>query len=345
MSVSKRPFGVTADGAKVTEYIITNEQGASVSILDYGATVRSIVVPDKNGKLIDAVLGYDTIEEYEKNTCYFGATIGRSANRIQAAEFEINKKQYVLEPNEGKNQLHGGAKGFDKRMWTASCLEDGVNFYRVSPDGEEGFPGSVEVCVLFRLNNSNALEINYWAESDADTVCNLTNHSYFNLSGGGDILSHKLQIFAGEYTENNDQCLPTGNILPVFETPMDFTEPKAIGRDINAAFQQTKMFGGYDHNFVLRGDFSMKCAAILQSEESGIELSVYTDRPGIQLYTSNAMYLQSGKAGASYGPFSGVCLETQFFPNALRYSHFPTPILRKGEFFRSVTIYAFDIMK
>ena len=344
MSVSKRPFGVTADGEQVTEYIITNEQGASASILDYGATVRCIIVPNRDGKLIDAVLGYDTIEEYEKNTCYFGATIGRNANRIQGAEFEIGKNKYTLQPNEGKNQLHGGARGFDKRMWTASCLEDGVNFFRVSPDGEEGFPGKVEACVLFRLNNANALEINYWAESDADTVCNLTNHCYFNLDGG-DVRNHRLQIFADAFTENNDECLPNGKILPVAGTPMDFSEPKTIGRDIDADYEQTRLFSGYDHNFVLRGDFSMKCAAILQSEESGIELSVYTDRPGLQLYTSNAMYEQKGKGASSYGAYSGVCLETQFFPNALRYSHFPTPILRKGEFFRSVTIYELSLMK
>ncbi len=343
MSVSKRPFGETADGDKVTEYTIANERGALVSILDYGATVRSLIIPDKNGRPVDTVLGYDTIEEYEKNTCFFGATIGRNANRIEGAEFDIGGRLIALEPNEGKNQLHGGAMGFDKRMWKASCLEDGVNFYRVSPDGEEGFPGKLEVCVFFRLSKANALEINYWAEADADTVCNLTNHCYFNLSGGGDILGHQLQIFAGGYTENNAECLPTGKIASVLDTPMDFTEPKNIGQDIKADFEQIKMFGGYDHNFVLRGDFSMKCAAILKSPQSGIELSVYTDRPGLQLYTGNAMYEQRGKDSAVYEKYSGVCLETQLFPNGLRIQHFPMPLLRKGESYRSVTIYQFEV--
>lgn len=345
MAVTKRPFGVTASGESVTEFVISNDSGASVSVLDYGATVRSVKVPDKNGRLTDVVLGYDSIEEYEKNICYFGATIGRNANRIEGAEFSLGGKTYALEQNEGKNQLHGGKRGFDKQMWQASCLDDGVNFFRVSPDGEEGFPGKVEVCVMFRLNRANALEINYWAESDADTVCNLTNHCYFNLSGGGAVLGHRLQIFADSFTENSPECIPTGKILPVSETPMDFTEPKVIGRDISADFSQLSLFGGYDHNYVLRGDFSMKCAAILSSPETGIELSVYTDRPGMQLYTGNAIYEQVGKSAALYGRFGGVCLETQFFPNALHFSHFPTPILRRGEFFRSVTIYEFGITK
>lgn len=345
MSVSKKPFGMTADGEIVSEYIITNEQGAYVSVLDYGATLRSAFMPDKNGKLIDVILGYDTIEEYEKNTGYFGATIGRNSNRIQEAEFEIGRKKYVLQPNEGKNQLHGGVKGFDKRMWMASCLDDGVSFYRVSPDGEEGFPGNAEISVLFRLNNANALEINYYAISDKDTVCNLTNHAYFNLNGGGDVLGHDLQIFSAEFTENNSECMPTGKILPVADTPMDFTIAKPIGRDIAADYEQIRLFGGYDHNYVLIGDFSMKCAAILGSVESGIEMSVYTDRPGMQLYTGNAISERTGKSGQRYAKNSGVCLETQFFPNALRYKHFSTPILRKGEFFRSVTIYEFGQKK
>lgn len=341
MAVSKRPFGENARGDAVTEYIITNDSGVSVALLDYGATIRSIVVPDRNGTPTDVVLGYDSIEEYEKNNCYFGAVIGRNSNRIEGARFEINGTQYVLEPNDGKNQLHGGFEGFDKKLWKATCMEDGVCFNLESPDGDQGFPGRLEVCVLYRLNNSGALEINYWAESDANTICNLTNHSYFNLAGGGDILSHRLQIFAGSYTENNSECLSTGHILPVGGTPMDFTDTKTIGRDIDADFEQLRMFGGYDHNYVLRGDFSMKCAAILKNPQNGIELTVYTDRPGMQLYSGNAIYPHKGKNSAQYNKYSGVCLETQFFPNAMRFSHFPSPVLRKGEFFRSVTIFAF----
>ena len=261
MNIERKPFGKTARGEAVTLFEIRTPE-LTARILDYGATVQALLVPDKNGKPVDVVLGHDTIEGYETHDGYLGACVGRVANRLGGAQFTLNGKTYILAKNDGKNHLHGGLRGFDKYVWDAEVLEDGVKFSRVSLDGEEGYPGTLRVSVSYRVANG-ALTITYDAVSDQDTLCNLTNHSYFNLNGGGTALSHTLQIHADRFTENSDQCMPTGKILPVDGTPFDFRAPKPVGRDIGQDDVQLRNCGGYDHNFCLAdtGALRRQCPA------------------------------------------------------------------------------------
>ena len=337
--ITKRPFGTLADGRAVTCWTITSDDGLSADILDYGATIRSIRVPDKNGNLTDVVLGYDTIEGYTGNRGYYGATIGRFGNRIGGGEFDLNGKHYVLAKNNGVNHLHGGNVGFDKRIWNAEEVSDGVVFSRVSPDGEEGYPGTLNVCVKFSWQGSG-LEIRYHAVSDQDTVINLTNHSYFNLNGHGDVQKQTLMIQADSFTINDEGCLPTGEIVSVAGTAMDFRMPKAIGRDADADEICVKYSKGYDANFVLNG---ASPAAVAHSDESGITMTMTTDQPGVQLYTANAMAPRIGKAGQEYGHRAAFCLETQHFPDCIHHPDWPSCVLRAGEIFESVTTYAFSV--
>ena len=337
--ITKRPFGTLADGRAVTCWTITSDDGLSADILDYGATIRSIRVPDKNGNLTDVVLGYDTIEGYTGNRGYYGATIGRFGNRIGGGEFDLNGKHYVLAKNNGVNHLHGGNVGFDKRIWNAEEVSDGVVFSRVSPDGEEGYPGTLNVCVKFSWQGSG-LEIRYHAVSDQDTVINLTNHSYFNLNGHGDVQKQTLMIQADSFTINDEGCLPTGEIVSVAGTAMDFRTPKAIGRDADADEICVKYSKGYDANFVLNG---ASPAAVAHSDESGITMTMTTDQPGVQLYTANAMASRIGKAGQEYGHRAAFCLETQHFPDCIHHPDWPSCVLRAGEIFESVTTYAFSV--
>ena len=340
ITIGQRPFGKTARGEAVTLYEIrTPELTARIS--DYGATVQALVAADKNGNPVDVVLGHDTIEGYETHDGYLGACVGRVANRLGGAEFCLNGKTYHLCKNDGENTLHGGLRGFDKYVWDAEVLDDGVRFSRVSQDGEEGFPGNLTVHVTYRVAHG-ALHIVYDAKSDQDTLCNLTNHSYFNLNGGGTAMHHTLQINAEAFLENSAQCMPTGNILKVEHTPFDFCTPKEIGREIDADDVQLANCGGYDHNFCLPDDGSLYEAAVLHSAQSGISMRVFTTMPGVQLYTANFLGPWNGKGGALYEKRGAVCLETQFYPNAMRCAGFRKPILKAGEAYHQETVYAFS---
>lgn len=339
MAVEFYPFGALSDGRKVTAAKLTNRAGASLTVLDYGATVQSLCIPDREGKATDVVLGYDSAEEYACNGDYLGATIGRVGNRIGKAEFSLNGKRYVLAKNDGENHLHGGREGFDRKFWHMAAQGDSLLCWRLSPDGEENYPGNLKVQVLFRLTDDNRLCISYDADTDADTLVNLTNHSYFNLNGTGTVLSHRLQIFAERFAENDEGCLPTGKLLWVEGTPFDFRTEKEIGAEIDAEDEQLKRGKGYDHNYVLTG----KKAAVLYSPESGIEMTVETDLPGMQLYTANCLGERKGKNGSTIGLRSAACFETQLFPNGMNCYAFPSPVLRAGAHLHSDTVYSFRI--
>ena len=336
VKIEKRSFGKTARGESVTLFEIGTPE-LTARVLDYGATVQALLVTDQDGKTVDVVLGHDTIEGYETHDGYLGACVGRVANRIGGAEFTLNGKMYPLAKNDGQNHLHGGLRGFDKYVWDAEVLEDGVKFSRVSPDMEEGYPGNLAVSVTYRVENG-AFTMIYDAKSDQDTLCNLTNHSYFNLNGSGSALSHVLQINADQFLENSTQCMPTGKILSVDGTPFDFRAPKRVGQDIGADDIQLRNGGGYDHNFCLTGE----TAAVLRGDASGITMTVRTTLPGVQLYTANFLTERRGKQGAIYAPRCALCLETQYFPNAMACDGFEKPVLRAGDLWRHCTTLIFS---
>lgn len=338
MSVYKGSFGCLKDGSPVTAWQLENN-GLKAVFLDYGAALQSLLVPGRDGLPVDTVLGYDSAREYEENTCFFGAVIGRVANRIGGAEFSLNGIRYLLAKNDGENHLHGGLRGFDRRLWQSEAAgESAVRFFRLSPDGEEGYPGNLQLSVTYALEGG-ALSICYEARTDADTPVVLTNHSYFNLNGGGSVLKHTLSVAAERFTENDAACLPTGRILSVEGTPFDFRRAKAIGRDIDTDDAQLHNGGGYDHNFILTGAAD---AAVLVGDLSGIRMTMHTDMPGVQVYSGNNLTPHRGKGGAAYARRDALCLETQLFPNALRCYGFPSPILHPGELLCSRTVYAFD---
>ncbi len=343
MQIERRLFGTDLDGTPVYAYKMENANGVQMELISYGAALRALTVPDKHGNLADVVLGYDDLTGYQSDICYFGATIGRVSNRISNGAFTLNGKQYHVAKNDGGHHLHGGMVGFNSRNWLGEILPDGVAFTRYSPDGEEGYPGGLQVSVRYRLTDDNALRIEYLACAEETTICNLTNHSYFNLSGhdGGDILSHELMIKAPFYTPGDAGCVPTGEILSVSGTPMDFTKSKPIGRDIHSDFTQLKLFSGYDHNYVLAGPDGMREIAVAHEPVSGRTMRVFTDLPGVQLYTSN-MTNAMGKSGAHYGQYAAFCLETQYFPEAINLRHFEGPVLKAGEAFKSETVYQFS---
>lgn len=339
MSAVFSSFGALPDGTPVTAARLENVRGCSVTVLDYGATVQSLLVPDRMGRLVDVVLGYDAAAAYEANGGYLGATIGRVGNRIGGASFSLGGETYALAKNDGENHLHGGVRGFDKRMWRMTAEGETLVCERLSPDGEEGYPGNLNVRVTFTLTEDCALRVRYDAETDRDTPVNLTNHSYFNLNGGGSVLGHRLQLSAERFCENDAHCLPTGRLLTVAGTPFDFRAGKELGADIGSDDEQLRRFGGYDHNYVLTG----KAAAKLLSAESGIALSVETDLPGMQLYTANSLTERVGKGGQTMARHGAVCLETQLFPNGMNCWGFPSPVLRKGEHMHSETTFSFSV--
>ena len=339
MSVTTFSFGALSDGTPVTAARAENAAGASLTVLDFGATIQALQVPDRDGQPVDVVLGYDSAEAYEAGGFFFGATIGRVGNRIGGAKFSLNGKTYILAKNDGENHLHGGVRGFDKRMWELRAEGDSIVCRRVSPDGEEGYPGSLTVEVTFTLTAENALSIRYEASCDQDTPVNLTNHSYFNLNGGGSVLDHWLLVFAERFCEGDAGCLPTGRLLEVSGTPFDFREGKRIGTDIGAADEQLLRAGGYDHNFCLSG----KRAAELYGERTGIAMTVETDLPGMQVYSGNFLTPGTGKNGSPFDHRGAVCLETQLYPNGMVCYGFPSPILRAGNTLHSETRYLFSI--
>lgn len=354
MGIKKRFLKNIENGLEVHVYTLSNSRGMEADILTLGGIVYALRVPDRNGKIQDIVLGYNEIEDYLKpRGAYYGAVVGRHANRIENASFQINGVEYRVTKNEGENQLHGGLKGFDKVVWQADVLEgenEKLQLSYTSKDGEEGYPGNLQVKVTYSITEDNELKIEYYAVSDKDTVVNLTNHSYFNLSGQPtkDILKHKVMINADKFTVNDSKALPTGEILEVKGTPMDFTSLTQVGKNIDSDYEQIVFGAGYDHNYVLnpKGDLS-KLAAEIVDEESGRVIEVYTTKPGVQLYTGNFLHDTEllGKNGIKYIRRCGLCLETQYFPNSLMHKNFPSPILRAGEEYKHVTIYKAGILR
>lgn len=329
MEITKNVFGKTADGNVIEGFELKNASGAMVKIISYGARVQSFIFNN-----INVVLGYDTVAEYESDDTYKGAVVGRSANRIGGAEFKLNGKVYKIDKNDGgKNHLHGGFNGFEKKIWTGEILPDGLKLSVESPDGEGGYPGNLKASVIYSLTNDNALKIIYSAVSDKDTLCNLTNHSYFNLNGEGDILNHDIQIFADTYTWANAESVPDGRILSVEGTPMDLRQPQKIGEHIDDDFDELNYGRGYDHNYCLGKLGEIKTAATVIGDKSKIKLTVETDMPGIQFYSGN--WLNDNK----FKKRSGFALETQFYPNAINLENFDKPILKVGETFKSTTVY------
>lgn len=351
MSIQKELFGYLSDGRAVERYRLSNSSGMQAEIISYGAAVNKLLVPDRNGKLGDVVLGYDSLESYEKGTKFFGAAIGRYANRIAGGSFSLNGKEYRLTQNEASGAtLHGGT-GFDRKVWhvVSSCEEEdrpSITFAYLSPDGEEGFPGDLEVKVTYTLTRGHSLRIDYWAKANRDTPINLTNHSYFNLTGDAacTVLGHRLQIAADAFTPTTPDGIPTGEVLPVTGTPMDFTTEKPVGQDIHSHYPQIAAARGYDHNYVLSPDREGGKVARVYDPDSGRILEVYTQEPGMQLYTAN--YLDGtdiGKGGVPLYAYCALCLETQHFPDSVHQPQFPSPFYRAGEVFRSTTEYRFSV--
>ncbi len=339
MGVSKRKFGVLNDGREVYCWSVENEEGIKVEILDYGATIRTIIVPDRNGNATDVVLGYDTIEEYVSNSGCFGAAIGRFANRIRAGKFTLNGKEYTVAVNNGPNHLHGGIIGYNRMIWDVKDENGALVCYLTSPDGDEGYPGKLDVKITYSLNGT-ALEIHYEAVCDKDTITNLTNHSYFNLNGKGNVNDQYLLINADEFTPNDLNCLPTGEILSVKGTCMDFLDFHKIGERADCDEEYVKPYKGYDGNLNLNGN---KPSCIAFSDESGIKMTVETTEPGVQLYTGNKIGERNGKNGVKYGIRSGFCLETQHYPDCINHPEWPSCVLKAGEKFDSTTVYAFSL--
>jgi aldose 1-epimerase len=351
MSIIEKPYGKMPDGRKVFMYTLKNRNGMKAEIINYGGIIVSLTAPDRDGNMSDVILGFDNLDSYI-DKAYISSLIGRYANRIENSEFTLNGIKFKLSSNEGRNQLHGGLSGFNKKVWDARILFDGkdarLELSCFSPDGEEGFPGNLETRVIYTLTDENALEIEYYAVSDKDTVVNLTNHAYFNLSGydSGTILSHQLQLNADFYNPIDSECIPTGEILSVKNTPFDFTKFKAIGDELgrNTDNEQLKNGTGYDHNFVLNvSGEEPEEAAQLYDPASGRLLKLLTTKPGVQLYTGNHLKGTGiGKGGIRMDKWQGLCLETQYFPNSMKYRHFPSPILRAGKTYHHVTIFRFE---
>lgn len=339
--MKSRIFGYLPDGRAVTAYELEGSQGAYAEILDYGATVLGIHVPDRDGILRDVTLGYDELASYTASDKFFGVTAGRCANRIGYGRFTLNGKTYTLDINSPPHHLHGGARGYQHRMFSARQHEGALILGLYSPDGDQGYPGSLELSVTFRFTPQNELHILYRGTTDQDTLLNLTNHSYFDLSWGQDPLGQSLWIDADRFAENDENTLPTGRLLPVKGTPFDFTVEKPLGRDIDLPDTQLIRCRGYDHNYQLNsGDGP--CAR-LYSSSTGIAMTVKTDMPGMQVYSGNFIGGTKGKNGRVYRPHDGICLETQFFPNAMAIDGFEKPILRAGETYLHETVYGFSV--
>ena len=351
-TITRDVFGTTAGGTRVYRYTLTNTQGMRVRILTYGGIVQSMSVPDRNGKFRDVALGLSTLKQYEAESPYFGAIIGRYANRIAKGTFTLDGKTYHLPINNAPNSLHGGTRGFDKRVWAATpATTNGVvslTLRRVSPDGEMGYPGTMHVQVTYTLTNSNGLRMDYRATTDKDTIINLTNHTYFNLAGegSGTVYDQRVMINADRYTPIDSTLIPTGRKAPVAGTPFDFTKSKPIGRDIRDGVQQIVFAHGYDHNWILNktgGHGSLKLASRAYDPASGRVLRVLTDQPGVQFYTGN--FLDGsivGISGKTYRQGDAFTMETQHFPDSPNHANFPTTVLHPGQVFKSSTVYQFS---
>lgn len=353
-SITDAPFG-EVDGQPVRLYTLTNANGVQAKITNYGGIVTAFIAPDKDGKMGDVCLGFDTIDRYLKDSPYFGCITGRYANRIAGGKFTLDGKEYTLAQNNGKNALHGGLKGFDKKIWAATPSEsaDGpaLKLTYTSPDGEEGYPGNLSCTVTYTLTADNGLRIDYLATTDKPTVLNLTNHAYFNLAGHGEgtILDHVFEMKADRFVPTDDAGIPLGQLASVEGTPFDFRKPTAIGARVDQDDQQLKNGLGYDHNYVMKDSRDGKLAhvATVHDPKSGRVLEVHTDEPGLQFYIGNYLPKDglAGKDGKTYIYRGGFCLESQTFPDSPNQKGFPSPVLRPGETYKQTTIYRLDVRK
>ncbi len=341
---NRRPFGRTPEGEPV-DLLTLNNGTISCQLITFGAALRSLWVPDREGKPVDVVLGYDSLEEYRTQDAYLGAVVGRFANRIGGGRFTLNGETYTLAVNNGPNHLHGGVRGFSYRVWTvAEQTADRAVLTLHSPDGEEGYPGDLTVKVTCQLEGA-ALRLRYQAESRGDTICNLTNHSYFNLAGqgSGPVLDQEVALMAGRYTPSDETSIPYRRLDSVEGTPMDLRRPTALGARIDEDFQQLTWARGYDHNYVIDGEPGvLRPAAQALCRSTGIRMAVSTTLPGVQLYTANYLSPRAGKEGARYAQRHGFCLETQFFPDSPNRPNFPSPVLRAGEQYDHTTVFSFS---
>jgi aldose 1-epimerase len=345
MRIEKSPFGKTEEGQSVTLFTCTNEHGLVLKLIDYGALVVALETPDRNGRLANINLGFSKLDGYLQRHPYFGATVGRYCNRIAKGKFTLNGEDYKLAMNNGPNHLHGGLKGFDKQMWQASEMKTpdavGVQFKRRSPDGEEGYPGNLDVTVVYSLTNKNELRVEFTAMTDKATPVNLTNHNYWNLAGAGSgtILNHELMLTADKYLPVDDGLIPTGELADVKGTPLDFSSAHQIG----ARIKQIKADPvGYDHCFVLRGQSgSLTLAARVKEPTTGRIMEILTTQPGIQFYTGNFLDGSAGNGG--YQQYQGFCLETQHYPDSPNQPKFPSTILKPGETFKQTTVHRFSV--
>ena len=347
MNVTQQPFGQTADGKAVDLYTLDNGRGMRVRIMTYGAILTAVEAPDRAGKSANVTLYLDTLKDYLAGHPMFGAVVGRYANRIGGARFTLDGVEYPLAANSGKNCIHGGKRGFDKAVWKAEPVAGGgfvgLKLSHISPDGDEGFPGALAATVTYTLTSANELKMEYTARADKPTVVSLTNHAYWNLAGAGagDVLGHRLMIAAGEYLPADDTLIPTGEYKSVEGTPLDFRKPETVGARIG----RLTATGGYDHGYVLskEGPSQLRLAARVSEPASGRVMEVWTTYPGVQLYTANKLNLKAGDK--AYGPHSGLCLETQYFPDSPNKPQFPSPVLRPGEVYHHLTVHKFSVEK
>ena len=344
MAVTTRNFGV--EGQEATLYTLENSKGMKAEVTDFGAILVNLFVPDANGNVADVVLGYDDVTGYLKNGSFFGATIGPNANRIANAKFTIDGVEYQVDVNDGPNNLHSHIKeGYHKKLWAAEVGENSVTFTITDEDGYMGFPGNKEFSVTYTLDEENGLTLHYHAKSDKKTIMNPTNHTYFNLDGhnAGSIEGHSLMLKASCYTPVVKGAIPTGEIASVKDTPMDFTELKEIGKEINEKIEQLRLTMGYDHNWVVDDwNGELRHIATVVAPVSGRVMHTYTTLPGVQFYAGNCITPETGKSGAKYGRRSGLCLETQFYPNAVNTPEFPSCVFGEDTEYDSVTVYRFE---
>lgn len=343
--MKQRTFGKNSKGQEATLYTFENKNGMVMEVTDFGATLFSLMVPDGKGNLVDVVLGYDDPLGYEGPAgTFFGATVGRNANRIGKGRFVLNGVEYQLDQNNGGNNLHSGLDFQSFRIWKVKAIEgNAITFSIHSPDGDQGFPGALDLDVTYTLTDDNAVRIDYYGIPQADTIINYTNHSYFNLNGhaSGPILKHTVWMDADYYTPTAADSVPTGEIAPVEGTPMDFRTKKEVGRDIGQEFQALIFGNGYDHNWCLNNNGKLAKVAELTADVTGLTLEVYTDLPGVQIYTANFVNNELGKGGVVYNQRHGICFETQYYPDAPNHPNFPSSICRAGEVYRTTTVYKF----
>ena len=345
MKITREFFGTSKSGEEISKFVITNNNGVSVALINYGARILSLNLKDKMGKNIDVIVGHDSMEGFESKSNAYGAVCGRVANRIAGAKFTLNGKEYNLFANEGENTLHGGKCGFHLRVWEGVMLPDGVQFTLHSEDGDEGYPGNLDLKVFYRLNNDDELKISYEAISDKDTLINVTNHAYFNIAGegNGNVLDQVLTLECDEMTEIGDGLIPTGKIVPV-EGVFDWRNGKTLGADLDNDNPQFAIPGTYDHNYIIRGE-GMRQMAKLYCAKSGVTMDVLPTEPGLQVYCCQKASDAPAKRGHIYPEYASVCLETQHYPDSVHHDNFPSTLLKAGIAYNTETVYAFSVEK